>query len=287
MKIYKRILTIASVILTAAAALQPAIARADEKDFDESIRLPVRRLHPERARKATAPQQVSDGNNSGSDFARMRSERARLQQLEEGQGSSAPAVQQHSTVDKDWLNKLLSTDYTIKGIDSYMPQRLRWTDDPVPAASSLLADFFKVSLPGGTTRYMPQGVTMDSTCNALYLYFDIRAGHPGALHLRAQYYADDPLDIDSMTVVANGFVYRYVPRTVNRGRGRGRMIWENFDDAVTADMKDLVYALSHAKQVLVKYTGSTGFSHVKEMTPAEVAAARRSIDLYRSLGGSL
>ncbi len=278
----KRILTIASVLLAAAAALQPASVRADETDLDESIRLPVRRLHPERTHKPAQQQPATD-----SDFARrMRSERARLQNQQAGQGSSAPA-EQHSTVDKDWLNKLLSTDYTIKGIDSYMPQRLCWTDDPVPAASSLLADFSEQRLPGGATRYLPQGVTMDSTCNALYLYFDTRAGHPGALHLRAQYYADDPLGIDSVTVVANGFVYRYVPRTVNRGRGRGRMIWENFDDAVTADMKDLVYALSHAKQVLVKYTGSTGFSHVKEMTPAEVTAARRSIDLYRSLGGSL
>ncbi len=282
MKIYKGIITtIASVLLVATAALQPATARADENDLDESIRLPVRRLHPERARKP-AQQPAAD-----SDFARrMRSERARLQNQQAGQGSSATA-EQHSTVDKDWLNKLLSTDYTIKGIDSYMPQRLRWADDPVPAASSLLPDFSELSMPGGATRYLPQGVTMDSTCNALYLYFDTRAGHPGALHLRAQYYADDPLGIDSVTVVANGFVYTYVPRTVNRGRGRGRMIWENFDDAVTADMKDLVYALSHAKQVLVKYTGSTGFSHVKEMTPAEVTAARRSIDLYRSLGGSL
>ena len=280
MKIYKRILTIASVLLAATAALLPATVRADETDLDESIRLPVRRLHPDRARKP-AQQPATD-----SDFARrMRSERARLQA---GQGSSAAATaEQHSTVDKDWLNKLLSTDYTIKGIDSYMPQRLRWTDDPVPAASSLLADFSEQRLPGGATRYMPQGVTMDSTCNALYLYFDTRAGRPGALHLRAQYYADDPLNIDSVTVVANGFVYSYVPRMVNRGRGRGRMIWENFDDAVTADMKDLVYALSHAKQVLVKYTGSTGFSHVKEMTPTEVTAARRSIDLYRSLGGTL
>lgn len=282
MKIYKGILTtIASVLLAASAALQPATVRADENDLDESIRLPVRRLHPERVRKP-AQRQAADN-----DFARrMRSERARLQNQQAGQGSSATA-EQHSTVDKDWLNKLLSTDYTIKGIDSYMPQRLRWADDPVPAASSLMAGFAKQSLPDGDTRYMPQGVTMDSTCNALYLYFDTRAGHPGALHLRAQYYADDPLGIDSVTVVANGFVYTYVPRSVKRGRGRGRMIWENFDDAVTADMKDLVYALSHAKQVLVKYTGSTGFSHVKEMTPAEVTAARRSIDLYRSLGGSL
>ena len=138
----KRILTIASVLLAATAALLPATVRADETDLDESIRLPVRRLHPERARKP-AQQPATD-----SDFARrMRSERARLQA---GQGSSAAATaEQHSTVDKDWLNKLLSTDYTIKGIDSYMPQRLRWTDDPVPAASSLLADFSEQRLPGG------------------------------------------------------------------------------------------------------------------------------------------
>ncbi len=290
MKRIKLHLTALTACLAISGLWMPATAStvADEQDYDESIRLPVRRLHPERNQKNT---EKTDNNANADDFSqRMRRERARLQRqnAKSANSGSDAAAQQSSTVDKDWLNQLLSTDYSIKGIDHYKPQRLRWTDEPVKQSTSQLLPYF-VSTPvdNGITRYMPKGVTMDNSFNSLYLYFDSSNGKPTDLRLRAQYYADDALDIEQVDFVINGFKYNYVPQVVNRGKGNGRMVWENFDEAVSAPMKDLVYALTHGQAVVVKYVGSRGFSHVKELTADEINDMYRTLELYRAMGGSI
>lgn len=292
MKRIKLHLTVITACLAISGLWMPATAStgADEQDYDESIRLPVRRLHPERKQKQT---EKTDNSAGSDDFSqRMRRERARLQRqnAKNAKDNTSPETnaQQSSTVDKSWLNQLLSTDYTIKDIDHYKPQRLRWTDEPVrQSASQLLPYFASTPVDNGITRYMPKDVTMDNSFNSLYLYFDSSNGKPKDLRLRAQYYADDALDIEQVDFVINGFKYHYVPQAVNRGKGNGRMVWENFDDAVSEQMKDLVYALTHGQAVVVKYVGNRGFSHVKELTADEINDMYRTLELYRAMGGSI
>lgn len=276
-----------------------AAISADEQDFDESIRLPVRRLHPERNKKKADTDATGESKNADAESAnpddfsqRMRRERARLQRKSQAEVDSGQSVtdipQQTPGTDKAWLDKLLSTDYTIKSIEDYMPQRLRWTDEPVGQSQSQLLPYFSSTiLPDGTTRYMPKDVRMENNYNGLYLYFDTNRGKPQGLRLRAQYYADDALDIERVDFIINGFKYGYTPLTVNRGKGNGRMVWENFDDAVGTPMKDLVYALTHGHAVIVKFVGSRGFSHVKELTADEIKDMYRTLELYRAMGGSI
>ena len=269
-----------------------ATSTADEHDYDESIRLPVRRLHPERAKK-NAETETNASADDAADFSqKMRHERARLQRKNRAaqqaeQTATAPAAEQTSTVDKSWLNQLLSTDYTIKSIDAYKPQRMHWTDEPVRQQASQLLPYFSTTTANGGTRYMPADVTMDNESNSIYLYFDARRGKPQPLRLRAQYYADDALDIEQVDFIVNGFDYKYTPRQVNRGKGNGRMVWENFDDAVDTSMKDLVYAITHGRVVTVKYIGSSGISHVKKLTTDEISHLTRALELYRAMGGSI
>jgi len=265
--------------LLALATLSTAVAattmRADDDDYDESIRRPIRRLHPEREREKA--------------IKKWEAEQARKQQAEQkaatqasplsdpwgdASASTAPAA------GKEDLYRLLNKDYSIKHYDiPSSPQPMTWRDEPVTSLESDLLPHFARS----GHRYTPAGTTMKRTDNQCYFYFD----EGGPLHLRVQYYADDPLNYDRMVFTIDGFDYDFTTMArPQRGRD-GRMYWEITDDQLTTANRDLVYALSHASWIRLKLLGANGINHVKLLTERQVDDFARAWDLYRLYGGNL
>ena len=191
-------------------------------------------------------------------------------------------VQQDSTVVKSYLKELLSKDYSLHEYLPEEPKRLVWVDDTLTVTQAELQDYFKVS--NGWT--MPRDVTTDDTENAIYFYFTERGdGTPDPMHLRVQYYADDPLRFEKLHFIIDGFDYYFTPTNFKRGKGQGIMIWENSDDPLTAADKDLIYALTHCNWCQLKIVGADGMQHVKMISDSQFDDFRRTLQLYLLKGG--
>ena len=197
--------------------------------------------------------------------------------------AAAPAdTAQQSSVDKAWLQDLLATDYSLKDYGPKEPQRMVWIDDTVHESAAELVPLMQSDY----GNIMPRDVTMDDTENAIYFYLNQDGtGNPNLLHLRVQYYADDPLEFQQLQFLIDGFDYEYTPTNFKRGKGKGIMIWENSDDVLTAADKDLVYALSHAKWVQMKLIGKDGMKHVNMLSDDQIKDFYRVLQLYRLQGG--
>ncbi|MBR1551689.1 MAG: hypothetical protein IJ632_05145 [Muribaculaceae bacterium] len=251
---------------TGAAAMQP-----DEEDYDESIRKPIRRLHPERerekaikkweeeqARKAAAQQQGGVTTRSADPW-----------------GASDAAVPDG----KETLYELLNKDYSLKQYVADGPKRLEWVDEPATGSmSGLLPHIDK-----NDGRYTPRGTSMKQSENAIYFYFVDN----GPLRLRVQYFADDPLNFSEMVFTIDGFEYPYRPARTQRGRQGARFYWETSDEELGASDRDLVYALTHCHWARVKLLGANGIDHVKMFTTGQLEDFARLWQLYRLKGGTL
>ncbi len=135
-------------------------------------------------------------------------------------------------------------------------------------------------------RVMPKDVTMEVTTNDAFFYFDVENGKPLPIRLHAQYFADDPLLIEKVRFVVNGFSYYFTPEKLpKKGKLGPRRYWETVDDPLTAADKDLIYALSHATWARVVFIGSEGFSHVKKITDEQIKDFYAVYALYLKMGG--
>ena len=197
--------------------------------------------------------------------------------------SVAVATQDTTGADKSLMKELLSKDYTeIKNYLPEEPKRMVWVDDTIKEAETDLIPFFSEK----NSRLLPKGVSMDNTENAVYLYFTENAdGTPQPLRFRIQYYADDPLKYYEAVFNIDGFEYRFKPANFNRGQVK-KMYWENSDDELTCDDKDLVYALAHGQWVQLKLLGADAINHVKTLTDDQIQDFYRTLQLYRLKGGT-
>ena len=275
-----------------AASAMPLAAQDSEDDYDESIRMPIRRLHPEREREKARkklqqeldaknkPQQVDD--DAWQDNSQPKGKKKDNRRVV-GKTTLPP-----STADKSLLNELLSKNYDLVEYLPSAPKRLVWLDDPVAESENeLLMQLSKTSPQTGVVRYMPRDVTMSNTENAFYAYFSTDGTHVQPLRLRVQYYADDPLQFNDIQFQVNGFDYSYHVTSPRRGKGTGRMIWEQSDQVVQPRDKDLLYALSHASWVRMSLVGADGTKHVKMLTEKQIRDFYSILQLYRLLGGRI
>ncbi|MBQ0069609.1 MAG: hypothetical protein KBT09_07640 [Bacteroidales bacterium] len=200
--------------------------------------------------------------------------------------SKHPATQQ-STVDKSFLQEILNKDYSIKEYKFEEPKRMEWKDDTITETQENLVPFFKTKTVRGFNSILPVSVVVDNTINDIFLYFvDGPDNVPGALRLRLQYYADDPLNYNDMVFTVDGFDYKFHPVNIQRGHGEGVMIWENSDDELKVADKDLVYALSHCQYwTQVKLHGDDNMVHVKQITKEQLADFKRTVQLFLLRGG--
>ena len=106
----------------------PVMAQ-NENDYDESIRMPVRRLHPERERekarkklqqeldaKNKSQQSVEDWEDASQNSSKKKDTRRVV--------GTAPAAK--STADKSALNALLNKDYSLVQYAPAAPVRMVW-----------------------------------------------------------------------------------------------------------------------------------------------------------------
>lgn len=192
-------------------------------------------------------------------------------------------VHRDSAADDSLLEALLDlSKYELKNMLPEAPKPMVWLDDSIPESNDELMTRVKT----GNSRIMPKDVTMDNTENAIYLYYTVDAnGNPDPLHLRIQYYADDPLQYYEVVFLIDGFEYRFKPENIHRGKGTGRMIWENSDDVVKTTDKDLIYALSHCHWAEMTLLAANHINHKKELTEDQIEDFYHVLQLYRKAGG--
>ncbi len=197
-------------------------------------------------------------------------------------------VAQQSSVDKSFLQEILNKDYSIKEYTFEEPKRMEWKDDTITETQDNLVPYFVSTKVRGEKSILPVKATIKNTENDVFLYFTEDAqGQPMNLRLRIQYYADDPLNYNSMVFTIDGFDYKFVPTNIQRGKGEGIMIWEQSDDELKTGDKDLVYALSHCQYwAQLKLHGEDGMNHVKLLNKDQLEAMKRTVQLYLLRGGS-
>ena len=285
----KRILHSLLLLFTIATCL-PLSAQdhpTSEKEYDESIRRPIRRLHPEREReKAMKEYQKQQQQAAQAADPWSEEQPAKSTKPDKRRVVRRTAQKQTSTSDKAMLEELLNKDYSLVQIVPDAAKPYVWKDEPIEATEGDLLTHVDRSAQGAAIRYMPHGTSMDNTKNAFYLYFDER-NTPGQLHLRVQYYADDALNFHRIDFLIDGFEYTYKPTNKRNGRVHGRMIWENCDEPVGHDDKDLLYALTHCQWVRMSLVGDEGINHVKLLSEDQLQGLRSVLQLYLLRGGTL
>lgn len=251
----------------------------DEKDYDPSIRLPVRRLHPER------PNERRDKIRKAEEKRRQKAERElRERELDAARLPQDVFAGERALLEeknKDYLDSLLSINYTIPKLD-YGPSHLKWNDEPVAESKEELLSFFSRN----SDCYVPKDVSMDKVDNGIFFYFNVKDSKPSPLRLRAQYCADDPLNIEKVQFIIDGYSYMFTPSGVEAGQGGSNLYWENFDNPLSKSDKDLAYALSHCSWARVMYMGAEGINHVKKISERQIKDFYYALQLYRKMGGS-
>lgn len=279
-----------TITLSVAVPRLDAACTADEQDYDESVRLPVRRLHPERPTKEKKRQMEAEKES------RERSKSEIDDEIQAGFGTAGKKKKTQQTSgkktaeEKALLDKLLNNDYEITDLRAEMMKPKKWKDEPVHGTKASLMPYCTREEVGSGSlteyRYRPKTAPKDEMSNGLFLYFDVKGGLPVNLRLRGQYYADDPLVFDKIVFTIDGFNYEYVPVKVNRGKN-GRFSWENCDEPLRSKNKDLLYALTHCSWVRVTFVGTRGFNHVRTLNDKEVKDFYHVFELYRVLGGMI
>lgn len=198
----------------------------------------------------------------------------------------AQAAHHHEDQNKVNLDSLLNQDYSLEQIyvEPEEPTRIEWKDDSITVdASTLMAN---VAVSGG--RYMPRAVLMENTENEFFAYFTENAdGTVNPLRLRVQYYADDPLNFYELMIIADGWEYHFKPASTQRGKGSGRMIWENCDEPLKMADRDMIYALSHCHWARMYLLGAGGMQHIKLLTDKQLKDFSNILNLYLLKGGKI
>ena len=133
--------------------------------------------------------------------------------------------------------------------------------------------------------YYPKSAPSYTNRNGLYVYFGTKDDKAYNLRLTFQYYADDWLFIKSIQFLIDGKVYGYIPEEIKRDNEGGN-IWEWFDESVDSSDRDLIIALSTAKNAKMKIIGDKYYKE-KIVTSSQIRAFKETIELHKMLGGFL
>ena len=197
--------------------------------------------------------------------------------------------------EEERFRELMKSDVSKYDLVQYVDTiaRHKWVDDEISDTEEDLMEFVKHR----GQRYMPASASMDHSENAAYLYFDENIdGTPGPLHLRIQYYADDPLryndidfQIDYMPTTADDrkCTYNLHPENIDRGNS-GKMYWETSDNIMKSkDDKDLLYALAHCNWALLtfKTSKSDNINQTRRLTDDQLRDFYVMLQLFRLKGG--
>ena len=132
--------------------------------------------------------------------------------------------------------------------------------------------------------YQPKSAPQYTNANGIYCYFNTENGVPGSLRFRLQYYADDWLFFSSVRFSIDGNAYEYIPMKTETDNGDGGYIWEWFDEALSDTDKELIYALSNAKNAKMKLNGRQYYKE-KGISQQQISSIKKTLDLYKAMGG--
>ena len=138
--------------------------------------------------------------------------------------------------------------------------------------------------PKGKTWYKPKSAPKYTNRNGIYLYFATQEGGTCPLRFRIQYYADDWLFFKKIQFSIDDKAFEYIPSDTEHDNGNGGKIWEWFDEALSGSDKELIYALTEANNAKMKFIGRQ-YHDIKSITKSQIMDMKRTLELYRAMGG--
>jgi hypothetical protein len=133
--------------------------------------------------------------------------------------------------------------------------------------------------------HKPKSAPKYTNQNGIYCYFKSNSGMPSNLRLRMQYHADDWLFIQKVQFSIDGNAFEFIPRDTETDSGNGGRIWEWFDEGMGKSNTELLNALANAKSAKMKLIGRQYYK-VKTITNNQIRDIKRSLDLYKAMGGT-
>lgn len=187
-------------------------------------------------------------------------------------------------------SSILAMDNVAKRSNSNAGTQTKTQEQRIDSAKiKELLPFFKVKKdefdPNGKTWYEPKSAPQYTNRNGIYLYFAVLNGRVAALRFRVQYFSDDWLFFKKIQFSIDDKAYEYIPSDTETDCGNGGKIWEWFDEALTGSDKDLIYALVEAKSAKMKFIGRQYYD-IKTITKNQVTDMKRTLELYRAMGGT-
>lgn len=139
--------------------------------------------------------------------------------------------------------------------------------------------------PNALVWHKPKSAPKYTNRNGIYCYFQSNNGMPSNLRLRMQYHADDWLFIQKVQFSIDGNAFEFIPRDTETDSGNGGRIWEWFDEGMGKSNTELLNALANAKSAKMKLIGRQYYK-VKTITNNQIRDIKRSLDLYKAMGGT-
>lgn len=136
----------------------------------------------------------------------------------------------------------------------------------------------------GKTWYKPKIAPAYINMNGLYCYFQTENDRPSNLRFSLQYYSDDWLFFKKVQFSIDGKAYEYIPINTETDSGDDGHIWEWFDVGVAESDKELLNALANAKSAKMKLIGRQ-YYNIKTISREQIKGIKRTLELYRAMGG--
>lgn len=139
--------------------------------------------------------------------------------------------------------------------------------------------------PDGLAWHKPKSAPKYTNRNGIYCYFQSYNGMPSNLRLRLQYHADDWLFFHKVQFSIDGKAFEFIPMDTETDSGNGGRIWEWFDESMGRSNTELIDALANAKSAKMKLIGRQYYD-IKTITPTQIKDIKRTLDLYKAMGGN-
>lgn len=139
--------------------------------------------------------------------------------------------------------------------------------------------------PKALVWHKPKSAPKYTNRNGIYCYFQSNNGMPSNLRLRMQYHSDDWLFIKKVQFLIDDKAFEFIPKDTQTDSGNGGRIWEWFDESMGKSNTELLDALANAKSAKMKLIGRQ-YHEIKTITNDQIRDIKRSLDLYKAMGGA-
>lgn len=138
--------------------------------------------------------------------------------------------------------------------------------------------------PDGRVWYKPKSAPKYVNRNGIYCYFQSIDGIPSNLRLKLQYHDDEWLFLYKVQFLIDGKAFEFIPTDTETDSGNGGQIWEWFDEPLRKSHAELLYALANAKSAEMKLIGKKYYD-IKTITTTQIRSIKRTLELYKAMGG--